>query len=157
MTRAAWYLPACTSRSSTATERARRSKCSSRGSSVRFTALGTGTVALSPTRSCAGHLLEADELRLLIDCGSGVTRRLAELGKPWQTITHVALTHFHVDHHGDLPTLLFGLRYGMSPARAAPLEIIGPTGTASLIERLAAAYGSWVLETTFPLSVREIT
>jgi ribonuclease BN (tRNA processing enzyme) len=124
---------------------------------VRFTALGTGTAALSPNRSCAGYLLEADELQVLIDCGSGVTRRLAELGKTWQAISHILLTHFHIDHHGDLPTLLFAFRRGMSPARTAPLEIIGPPGTLGLIERLATAYGPWITTPGFPLSVREIT
>jgi ribonuclease BN (tRNA processing enzyme) len=47
---------------------------------VRFTALGTGTISLSAARSCSGYLLETSDVRLLVDCGSGVTRRLAELG-----------------------------------------------------------------------------
>jgi ribonuclease BN (tRNA processing enzyme) len=123
---------------------------------VRFTALGTGTVSLSPNRSCAGYLLEVDDLRLLIDCGSGITRRLAELGAEWRTITHVALTHFHIDHHGDLPTLLFAWKYGFLPPRSMPVEIIGPVGTTALLERLAAAYGAWVTEPGFPLTIREI-
>jgi ribonuclease BN (tRNA processing enzyme) len=125
--------------------------------SMRFTALGTGTVALSATRSCAGYLAEADGLRLLIDCGSGITRRLAERGTDWQTISHVALTHFHIDHHGDLPTLIFAWKYGMLPARSEPLEIIGPLGTTALIDRLAAAYGDWLKTPGFPVTVREIT
>ena len=124
---------------------------------MRFTTLGTGTAALSANRSCAGCLLEVDELRLLIDCGPGVARRLAELGKSWQTITHIALTHFHLDHHGDLPTLLFAFRNGMSPSRTAPLEIIGPPGIASLVERIGAAYGEWVTKPAFPLALREIS
>jgi ribonuclease BN (tRNA processing enzyme) len=123
---------------------------------MRFTALGTGTVALSPTRACAGYLLEAGDVRLLIDCGSGVTRRLAELGLSWHAITHVALSHFHIDHHGDLPTLIFAWRYGQLPARSAPLEILGPPGTLRLLEGLAAAYGEWVLSPGFPVIVREI-
>src|SRR4051794_12426476 len=124
--------------------------------SMRFTALGTGTVSLSPTRSCAGYLVEADGLRLLIDCGSGITRRLAEHGG-WQTISHVALTHFHIDHHGDLPTLIFAWKYGYLPPRSESLEIIGPIGTAALLARLAAAYGDWMLSPGFPLAIREIT
>lgn len=123
---------------------------------MRFTVLGTGTVSLSPNRSCAGYLLESDDLRLLIDCGSGITRRLAELGAAWQTITHVALTHFHIDHHGDLPTLIFAWKNGCLPPRTAPVEIIGPVGTSALIERLAAAYGPWLPQPGFPLTVREI-
>ncbi len=124
---------------------------------MRFTTLGTGTVSLSPNRSCAGYLLESGDLRLLIDCGSGITRRLADLGIAWQTITHVALTHFHIDHHGDLPTLIFAWKYGFLPARSEPVEILGPVGTKALLERLAAAYGAWVTDPGFPLTVREIT
>jgi ribonuclease BN (tRNA processing enzyme) len=123
---------------------------------VRFTTLGTGTISLAPERSCAGYLLEAPELRLLIDCGSGVTRRLAELGVDWPNITHVALTHFHIDHHGDLPTLIFAWKYGFLPPRSAPVEIIGPVGTAELLERLAGAYGEWVTAPGFTVSIREI-
>jgi ribonuclease BN (tRNA processing enzyme) len=123
---------------------------------MRFTTLGTGTISLAPQRSCAGYLLEAPELRLLIDCGSGVTRRLAELGVDWPNITHVALTHFHIDHHGDLPTLLFAWKYGFLPPRSAPVEIIGPAGTTALLERLAAAYGAWVTAPGFTVSIREI-
>ena len=107
-------------------------------------------------RSCAGYLLEEGPTRLLIDCGSGIARRLAEHALPWREITHVALTHFHIDHHGDLPTLIFAWKYGDLPARSAPLEIIGPVGTRALLERLAAAYGAWVLEPGFPITVREI-
>ena len=123
---------------------------------MRLTTLGTGTIALSPGRSCAGYLVEHAEVRLLLDCGSGVTRRLAELALPWPAITHVALTHFHIDHHGDLPTLIFAWKYGLLPPRSAPLDLVGPVGTADLMQRLAAAHGTWVLEPGFPLRVVEI-
>jgi ribonuclease BN (tRNA processing enzyme) len=122
----------------------------------RFRALGTGTVAFSPARSCSGYYVEAGDVRLLLDCGSGVTRRLSELGIAWQEITHVALTHFHLDHHADLPTLLFAFRYGMLPARSAPLQVIGPVGTVSLVARLAAAYGDWLAAPGFPQTVHEL-
>jgi ribonuclease BN (tRNA processing enzyme) len=125
-------------------------------SGARVTLLGTGTVALSGERSCAGYLYEADDVRLLLDCGSGVTRRLAELGLAWPTITHVALTHFHIDHHGDFPTLVFAWKYGQLPPRAAALELSGPAGTRALIERLAAAYGEWLLAPGFPINIREL-
>jgi ribonuclease BN (tRNA processing enzyme) len=124
---------------------------------VRFTALGTGTVSLTAERSCAGYLLDAAPTRLLIDCGSGITRRLAERGTDWRSITHVAITHFHIDHHGDLPTLVFAWKYGFLPPRSEPVEIIGPVGTAALIQRLAAAYGDWLASPGFPLTIREIT
>ena len=123
---------------------------------ARLTTLGTGTVALRGERSCAGYLYEADEVRLLLDCGSGITRRLAELGAAWPAITHVALTHFHIDHHGDLPTLVFAWKYGQLPPRSAPLDLLGPVGTRALLERLAAAYGDWLLAPGFPITIREM-
>ncbi len=123
---------------------------------MRLTTLGTGTVALSPARVCAGHLLEAGEVRLLLDCGSGVAHRLAELALPWWTISHVALTHFHADHIGDLATLVFAWKYGDRPGRSEPLTLIGPEGTAALLERLAGAFGNWLRDPGFPLTVVEI-
>jgi ribonuclease BN (tRNA processing enzyme) len=121
-----------------------------------LTVLGTGTIALSPRRSCAGYLVEAADARVLVDCGSGTTRRLAEMGLPWQTLTHIALTHFHIDHHGDVPTLIFAMKYGMLPARNAPIDVIGPVGTRALLERLAAAYGDWVLAPGFEVRITEL-
>jgi ribonuclease BN (tRNA processing enzyme) len=123
---------------------------------LRFRALGTGTVALSPRRGCAGYLVEAGDTRLLIDCGSGVTRRLAELGIAWQSITHIAITHFHLDHYSDLPTLLYAFRYGMLPVRSAPLEIIGPVGTMALFEKLEGVYGAFMTSPVYPQTITEI-
>ncbi|HET9424738.1 MAG TPA: ribonuclease Z [Gemmatimonadaceae bacterium] len=122
----------------------------------RFRALGTGTVALSPARSCSGYVVETDDALLLVDCGSGITRRLAELEIEWHRITHIAITHFHLDHYADLPTLLYAFRYGMLPVRSAPLAIIGPVGTAALFERLAAAYGDFMIAPVYPQTIREI-
>ena len=122
----------------------------------RFRALGTGTVALSPARGCAGYVVQTDDALLLMDCGSGVTRRLAELGIEWQSITHIAITHFHLDHYADLPTLLYAFRYGMLPVRSAPLQIIGPVGTRALFDKLAAVYGAFMTAPVFPQTIHEI-
>jgi ribonuclease BN (tRNA processing enzyme) len=123
---------------------------------MRLTVLGTGTIAFSATRSCAGYYVEAGGARVLMDCGPGTARRLAELGIPWQELTHVALTHFHIDHHGDLPPLVFAMKYGMLPARSTPLQVIGPVGTKALLDRLAAAHGEWLLTPGFELTVIEL-
>ena len=123
---------------------------------MRLTTVGTGTIAMSPGRVRAGHLVEAGAVRLLVDCGSGVAHRMAERGLDWWGLTHVALTHFHADHVADLPTLLFAWKYGRRPGREAPLEVIGPPGTLALVARLGAAFGDWVTAPGFPLSVREL-
>lgn len=123
---------------------------------MRLTVLGTGTIALSATRSCSGYYVEAGDATLLVDCGSGTSRRLAELGIAWQHITHVALTHFHIDHYADLTTILFAWKYGQLPPRAAPIDIIGPVGTRALLERLATAHGEWVTAPGYEVRVTEL-
>ena len=123
---------------------------------MRLVTLGTGTVALTGARVCAGHLVEAGAVRLLLDCGSGITHRLAELQVQWREITHVAITHFHTDHIGDLPTLVFAWKYGDRPGRSAPLTLIGPHGLVDQLERLAGAFGEWLREPGFPLTVVEL-
>jgi len=122
---------------------------------VRLTTLGTGAAAPSPTRVNAGHLVEVGGVTLLMDCGSGIAHRLATIGADWMRITHVAITHFHADHVLDLPTLLVAWRYGTLPARTEPVEIIGPVGTARLIETFASIFGDPVGRPDFPLLVRE--
>jgi ribonuclease BN (tRNA processing enzyme) len=123
---------------------------------ISLTVLGTGTIAFSPTRSCAGYYVEAGTAKVLMDCGAGTTRRLAEMGIEWQGITHIALTHFHIDHHQDLPSILYGWRYGQLPPRSAPIDIIGPVGTRALLERLAAAYDPELLNLGYPVRIAEL-
>jgi ribonuclease BN (tRNA processing enzyme) len=123
---------------------------------VRLVTLGTGTVALTAARVCSGHYVEAGAVRLLLDCGSGVTHRLAELALPWRELTHVALTDFHLDHIADFATLVFAWKYGDLPGRSAPLTLVGPAGTSALLERLVAAFGDWLRAPGFPLTVHEI-
>jgi ribonuclease BN (tRNA processing enzyme) len=123
---------------------------------MRLVTIGTGTAAPHPSRVAAAHLVEADDVRLLLDCGAGCVHRMAALGLDWSGITHVALTHFHADHISDLPMLLMGWRWGQLPARTAPVTLCGPVGTTALLERMAAVYGAWMLAPGFPLTVREI-
>ncbi len=123
---------------------------------MRLVTVGTGTAAPSAGRVQAGHLVEAGDVRLLLDCGSGVASRMADLGLAWQEITHLALTHFHADHTTDLATLVYAWRYGQLPPRSRPLEIVGPPGTVALLHRHAGAFGAGILAPGFPLVAREL-
>ncbi len=124
---------------------------------MRVTTLGTGTIALAAGRVRAGLLVEAGPVRLLLDCGSGVTQRLADHGIDWMGITHVALTHFHADHFADFPTLVFAWKYGALPGRVLPLDVVGPPGTVLLLQRLTEAFGDWLRDPGFVMHVREMT
>jgi ribonuclease BN (tRNA processing enzyme) len=123
---------------------------------MRLTTIGTGTAAPAAERVNAGHLVEAGEVRLLMDCGSGVVHRMATLGVDWVGITHLAITHFDADHVSDIPTLLVAWRWGTLPARSAPVELIGPRGTRVLLQRMGEIFGSSVATPDYPFSVREI-
>ena len=123
---------------------------------MRLTTLGTGTISLSAHRVCAGHLVQAGAVRLLMDCGSGVTHRLAQQGTGWRDITHVAFTHFHLDHVADFTSLMFAWKYADRPGRIAPLAVVGPAGTADLLCRMADACGDWMRAPGFDVAVTEM-
>jgi ribonuclease BN (tRNA processing enzyme) len=120
-----------------------------------LTVVGSGTAVPEPDRVCSGYFLETGDVRLLLDCGPGVVHHLARFALPWQDITHLAITHFHNDHIGDVPTLFFALRYGMLPARSAPLTLIGPAGTTERMQRLADALGEHVRDPGFPVAFHQ--
>lgn len=118
--------------------------------------LGSGTVAPTPHRNPAALWVETDTLRILMDCGPGCLRRAAEFDVAWWRADIVALTHFHPDHWGELPLLLMAMRYGIEPARTAPLTVLGPEGLRDRLEHLAGALGDWVVEPGYPLVLEEI-
>lgn len=123
----------------------------------RFTVVGCGTVVPEADRSCSAYLLESGPVRALLDCGPGTVRSLARVGANWPEITHLWISHFHTDHIGDLPALLFALKWGLLPAaREAPLEIWGPRGLGDRLAAFAAATGDHVLDPGFPVLVREV-
>ncbi|HEX9484984.1 MAG TPA: ribonuclease Z [Gemmatimonadaceae bacterium] len=123
---------------------------------MRLITLGTGTVALTAERVCAGHHVQAGAVSLLLDCGSGITHRLAEHGVEWRAITHVAFTHFHLDHIGDFATLVYAWKYGDIPGRTEPLTVIGPAGIGALLSQLADGVGDWLRQPGFPMHVLEV-
>ena len=123
---------------------------------MRLTAVGTGTAAPTGGRVQSGYLVDAGDVHLLMDCGSGIATRLADLGLPWQRITHLAITHFHADHVVDVPTMLYAWRYGQLPPRSEPVQIVGPVGTLRLLSAFAGVFGQGLLSLGFPVSIHEI-
>jgi ribonuclease BN (tRNA processing enzyme) len=116
--------------------------------------VGTGTVAPSATRTGPAHWVERGDVRLLMDCGAGAIHRLAQFGLRWDKVSHVALTHFHPDHFGELPALLFALRHATK--RVEPLVILGPAGTVRLLKSLADGFGEWLLDPGYPIGILDV-
>lgn len=103
------------------------------------TLLGTGTPVPSIDRFGAATLIEAGGQHLLVDCGRGVTMRLAQAGVPASKITSLFLTHLHSDHVVGIPDLWLT---GWVLGRTAALRIRGPEGTADMAAHLVKAYAA---------------
>lgn len=123
---------------------------------MEVTILGSGTLVPDHSRHSASHWVEDGDVRLLLDCGAGTVHGMDRHGVPWPAISHLALSHFHVDHAGDVAALLFALKHGLRPPREQPLTLLGPPGTGRFLERLTEAFFGYIADPSFPLEVREL-
>lgn len=123
---------------------------------MRLTVIGCGTAVPDAERVASGYLVETPGACILLDCGPGVVHGLARANAPWPRLTHLALTHFHNDHIGDIPALFFALKHGLRPKREAPLVLVGPPGTTALVQALPDALGAHVREPGFPLQILDV-
>ncbi len=123
---------------------------------LEVTVLGAGTLVPDDDHRSAAHWIQGDGFHLLLDCGSGTVHGAARHGVPWDQLTHLALTHFHTDHIGDVAPLLWALRHGCHPPREEPLIVLGPPGVRHLLKKLDSAFGDFVLDPGFPVEVHEL-
>jgi ribonuclease BN (tRNA processing enzyme) len=123
---------------------------------MRLVTVGTGTVVPDPERASACHWIEHGEARLLVDCGAGALQGLARAGLAWADLGHLIISHFHADHIGEIPSLIFALRHALEMPRRAPLDIWGPAGTGRLFAAWADALGPWLVEPGFDVAIHEL-
>lgn len=125
---------------------------------MRLHILGSGTCVPYERRGPSGYLLELSGSKLLLDCGSGTTWKLARSDINYLDIDHIFLSHLHPDHTGDLVPFLFATRYAYgSPygsKREKPLCLWGGQGLTDFFEALKSAYNVWIVPET--LSVGEL-
>jgi ribonuclease BN (tRNA processing enzyme) len=77
---------------------------------VKFTVVGCSPAWPNPGGAQSGYLVEDDGRRLLLDCGPGVLARLRE-GDDWPEVDAIVITHFHLDHWGDVVPWVWGALY----------------------------------------------
>ncbi len=75
---------------------------------VRLTVVGSSPAWPNPGGAQSGYLVEDGGGRLLLDCGPGVLGRLRELDGGWPRIDAIVITHWHLDHWGDLVPWVWG-------------------------------------------------
>ncbi len=136
----------------------RASACSTklRSTSSRLIPFGGSSKPAVPVadRFPAGYLVQWPGHRVLVDCGPGSLRRLAQAGVTLRELDAVLLTHYHTDHCADLAALLFALR---SPhfAGRPPLLVFGAPGLQRLVDKLTEAW-PWLAPRGYELVLHEI-
>jgi ribonuclease BN (tRNA processing enzyme) len=105
--------------------------------SVRLTVIGSSPAWPNPGSAQSGYLLEANG-KLLLDCGPGVLGRLRETGL--LDVDAIAITHFHLDHWGDLVPWCWLAAYGRE--RLSRPRLLVPPGGSAELERFADLWGN---------------
>ena len=105
---------------------------------VHLTVIGSSPAWPNPGSAHSGYLVEGDG-SLLLDCGPGVLGRLRE--RESSTVDAVAITHFHLDHWGDLVPWAWLAAYGSAPGGARPDLWVPPDGVQDL-HRFASLWGN---------------
>ena len=100
-----------------------------------LTILGSGVAIPQEDRNAPGLLLtdKIKQLYFLIDCGSGVLRQIVRSGYHYTQVSHLFLSHLHVDHASDVPALFQAKALYPSPH---DLKIFGPPGTYSFCDAI---------------------
>jgi ribonuclease BN (tRNA processing enzyme) len=100
---------------------------------VRLRVVGCSPAWPNPGGAQSGYLVEDAGRRLLLDCGPGVLARLREW-EDWPRVDAIAITHFHLDHWGDLVPWVWGTQFGPARELAAPTVWVPPGGRALLAD-----------------------
>ena len=87
--------------------------------------LGSGDAFGSGGRFQTCIHLQAQDARLLVDCGASSLVAMRRFGVDPQSVDTVVLSHLHGDHFGGVPFLVLD---GQFRRRAQPLTIAGPPG-----------------------------
>jgi len=98
---------------------------------------GTGTPVVVPDRAGPSNVVRCGQQTVVVDCGNGVLYQLARLGITPREITHVFITHHHVDHNADLGYLLVA-PWSLKGEHRPPV-VLGPPGTYEYTRRVLAA------------------
>src|SRR5947207_399707 len=118
---------------------------------VKLTVVGCSPAWPNPGSAQSGYLVEGAG-RVLIDCGPGVLARLRELEPPWPSPNAIVISHFHVDHWGDLVPWVVGCAYGPGRSAEKPELWLPPGGHAELATLSGALGTEGLLDETFRIA-----
>jgi ribonuclease BN (tRNA processing enzyme) len=103
---------------------ARAQSCGSTGLAVQV--LGSGGPETQDKRASTSYLIwEHGRARVMVDAGGGSALRFGESGAQMSQVDVFLFSHFHVDHSGDFPALIFSSWF---EDRKRSLPVFGPPG-----------------------------
>ena len=103
---------------------------------MRLTILGCGTAKPRPETPASGLLVESNSNQLLLDCGPGVTNRLAQRMDP-RALSAIVVSHLHADHYLDIAALRYLFPWAGHTGRRMPVYL--PPGGLKRIAALCIA------------------
>ena len=107
---------------------------------IEVTLLGTGSPLPDAHRAGPSTLVRAGTQTFLVDCGRGVLQRLTAAGSAANALSALLLTHLHSDHIADLGDVIITRWISTFTPEPAPLQIIGPPGTAEVVDATLKAF-----------------
>jgi len=103
--------------------------------------LGTGAARPDAKRAPPSQVVIVNGEPLLIDCGGGTGTRLMKVGINPVEINHIFLTHLHVDHCVDYPSIILG---SYLLGRKKEIYVHGPEGTKDFSDNLFKRVYSYI-------------
>lgn len=116
---------------------------------MRLHVVGCSPAWPNPGGAQSGYLVEEAGRRLLLDCGPGVLPRLRE-DEPWPRVDAIVISHFHLDHWGDLLPWSFGGLFGAG-RDVAPPELWLPPGGRETLQALDSVLFTSSIPELFPV------
>lgn len=106
---------------------------------VKLRIVGCSPAWPNPGGAQSGYLVEDAGARLLLDCGPGVLARLREW-EDWPRVDAIAITHWHLDHWGDVVPWVWAAQFGPASELPSP-ELWVPPGGREFLSELGGRLG----------------
>jgi ribonuclease BN (tRNA processing enzyme) len=115
---------------------------------VKLTVVGSSPAWPNPGGAQSGYLVEGPG-KLLLDCGPGVLGKLRDMNGAWPRVDSIVITHWHLDHWGDLVPWVWGNMVGPGKGEDRPELWLPPQGRARIRDFGTRLGWEDMFETTF--------
>ena len=115
---------------------------------MKLTVVGSSPAWPNPGGAQSGYLVEGPG-RLLLDCGAGVLARLRSMNGGWPLVDSIVITHWHLDHWGDLVPWVWGNMVGPGKGKDRPELWLPPQGRGRIRDFGTRLGWEDMFETTF--------